>query len=90
MKHSKNWVRELGMRRKEEYIIDKTQPEAGFLKSGVKEPPFKEAHEQVGIGGGHSCVHGSYLDLEVILGVDGEMVMDEDKLGKLYKGLSGL
>ena len=32
----------------EENVVDKTQPEAGFLDSGVKEILFKETHEQVG------------------------------------------
>ena len=41
------------MRPKEENVIDKTQPEAGFLDRGVKEILFKEIHEQVGIGRGH-------------------------------------
>ena len=33
------------MKPKEENIIDKTQPVAGFFESGVKEIPFKETHE---------------------------------------------
>jgi hypothetical protein len=47
-----NWTavevfKELGegvgtMRSKEENVIDKTQPDAGFLQSGVKEILFKE------------------------------------------------
>ena len=40
-----------GQRRK---MSDKTHPEAGFLDSGVKEILFKETHEQVGIGRGHT------------------------------------
>ena len=59
------------MRPKEENGINKTQPETEFLKSGVKEIMFKETHEQVGIGGGHSCAQGDSLCLEVMLGVEG-------------------
>ena len=44
-------------RPKEENVIDETEPEAGFLESGVKEILFKETHEQVSIGGGHLCAH---------------------------------
>jgi hypothetical protein len=77
------------MRPEEENIIDKTQPEAGFLDSGVKEILFKESHEQVGIGRGHTGAHGGFLNLEVMSGVKGEMVVGEDKLGKLVKELSG-
>ena len=71
----------------EENIINKTQPEAGFLNNGVKEILFKESHEQVGIGRGHTCAHGSSLNLEVMSGVKGEMVVGEDKLGELDKEL---
>ena len=42
---------------KEENVVDKTQPESGFLNSGVKEILFKETHEQVGIGRGHTGAH---------------------------------
>ena len=48
---------------KDENFIKKTQPEAGFLVSGVKEILFKETHEQVGIGRGHKGAHGSSLNL---------------------------
>ena len=63
------------MRPMEENFIDKMQSEAGFLENGLKEIPFKDALEQVGIGGGHSCAHGSSLDLEIVLGAKGEMVV---------------
>ena len=53
---------------KEENVIDKTQPEAGFLDSEVKEILFKETHEQVGIGRGHTGAHGGSLNLEVMFG----------------------
>ena len=35
------------------------------------------------------CAHGSSLNLEVMSGVTGEMIVGEDKLGKLDKELSG-
>ena len=61
---------------KKENVIDETQPEAGFLDSGVKEILFKETYEQVSIGEDHLCAHGSSLYLEVmLLGVKGEMVV---------------
>ena len=47
----------------------------------MKEILFKETHEQVCIGRGHACAHGNSLNLEVMLGVKGEMVVGEDKLG---------
>ena len=74
------------VRPKEENVINKTQPEAGFLDSVVKKILFKETHEQVGIGMGH----GNSLNLEVMFGVKGEMVVGEDKLSKLDKELSGM
>jgi hypothetical protein len=77
------------MRPKEENVIDKMQSEARFLESGVKEILFKEIHEQVCIGRAHACAHGGSLNLEVIPGVKGEMVVGEDKIGKLDKELSG-
>ena len=77
------------MRPKEENVINKTQPEAGFLDNRVKEILFKETHEQVGIGRGHTGAHGVSLNLEVISGVKGEMVVCKDKLVKLDKKLSG-
>ena len=77
------------MRPKEENVIDKKQPEAGFLKSRVKEILFEETHEQVCIGRGHTCAHGGSLNLEVMSGVKGEIVVDEGKLGELDKELSG-
>ena len=47
------------------------------------------AHEQISIGGGHMGAHGRAFDLEVMMGVEGEVVMGEDKLGKFDKELSG-
>ena len=61
--------------------------EAGLPKSGMKEVLFKEAYEQVCVGRGHLCTHGSFLDLEVILEVKGEMVVCEDELSILDKEL---
>ena len=65
------------------------QPEAGFFESGVKEILFKETNEQVSLGRGHMCAHGGSLNLEVMSGVKEEVVVGEDKLGKLDKELSG-
>jgi hypothetical protein len=56
------------MRPYEEDAIDKMQPKAAYLKSGMKEILFKEVYEHIGIGGGHVGAH----DLEVMLGVKGE------------------
>ena len=47
------------------------------------------AHEQIGIGGGHMGIHGRAFDLEVMMGVEGEVVVGEDKLGQFDKELSG-
>ena len=47
------------------------------------------AHEQVGIGGGHKGAHGRAFDLEVMMRVEGEVVVVEDKLGQFDKELSG-
>ena len=44
---------------------------------------------QVSIGSGHACAHGGSINLEVMPGVEGEMVVGEDKLGKLDNKLSG-
>jgi hypothetical protein len=55
----------------------------------MKEILFKEFYEWVDIGEGHLSANGSPLDLEVMLGVKGEMVEGEDKLGKLVNELSG-
>jgi len=41
----------------------------------VKEILFKETHEQVGIGRGHTGAHGGSLNLEEMFGVEGEMVV---------------
>ena len=46
------------------------------------------AHEQLGIGGGHTGAHGCAFDLEVMTGVEGEVVVGEDKLGQFDKKLS--
>ena len=70
---------------KEENVVDKTKPAAGFLVSRVKEILFKETHEQAGIGRGHMGVHGGSLNMELMFGVKGEMVVGEDELGKLDK-----
>ena len=56
---------------------------------GVKEFLLKVAHEQISIGGGHMGAHGHAFDLEVMVGVEGEVVMGEDKLVKFDKELSG-
>ena len=55
----------------------------------MKEILFKETHEQVGIGRGHMGAHDGSLNLEVMFGVKGEIVVCEDKLGELDKELSG-
>ena len=47
------------------------------------------AHEQIGIGGGHMGAHGRAFDLEVMVGVEGEVVGCEDKLGQFDKELGG-
>ena len=47
------------------------------------------AHEQIGIGGCHTGAHGLAFDLEVMMGVEGEVVVGEDKLGQFDKELSG-
>ena len=77
------------MRQEEEDVTDEMQPEAGLLESGVKEVLFKEPHEQVSIGTGHLCSHNSSLDLEVMLGVKGEVVVGVDELVKEYSGGRG-
>ena len=46
------------------------------------------AHDKTGIGGGHTGAHGHAFDLEVMMGVEGEVV-GEDKLGQFDKELSG-
>jgi hypothetical protein len=51
---------------------------------------FKEAHDQIDIERGHSFTIGNSLDLEIVLGVEGEVVVDEDKLDEFDKELSGL
>ena len=66
-------------------ILQKIQPNARFLKSRKKEFLFKEIHEQDGVGRDHSSV----LDIEVMLGVKGEMVVGGDNLGEMDKELSG-
>jgi hypothetical protein len=40
----------------------------------------KEVHEQVGMIWGHAGAHVSFHDLKVMLGVEGEVVVDEDEL----------
>ena len=45
----------------------------------MKEVLFKEAHEQVGA---EVCANGSSLDIEVMLEVEGEVVVG-DELGEL-------
>ena len=47
------------------------------------------AHEQVGIGGGHTGAHGCTFDLEEMSGVEGEIVVGKDKLCELEEELSG-
>ena len=82
--------KELGedQRPKEEKPSIKCSQRLGF-ESGMKEILFKETHEQVCIGRGHTFAHCSSLNLEVITGVEGEMVVGENKLDKLDKELSG-
>ena len=54
----------------EEKHINKMQPQAGLLKSRMKESLFKKTHEKFGLGRDHSYDHGSALDLVVMLGVE--------------------
>ena len=57
------------MRSEEEDVIDKMQPEAGLLESGVKEVLFKLMNRLTKKG-----VHGNSLNLEATLGVYGETI----------------
>ena len=47
------------------------------------------AHEQVGIGGGHTGAHGRTFDLEEISGVEGEIVVGKYKFCELEEESSG-
>ena len=47
------------------------------------------SHEQISIRGGHPGAHGRAFNLEVMMGVEGEVVVCEDKLGQFDKELSG-
>ena len=47
------------MRPEKEDVINKTQLEGGLYENGMKYVLFKEAHEQIGVGGCHSCAHDS-------------------------------
>ena len=47
------------------------------------------AHEQISIGGGHLGALGRAFNLEVMMVVEGEVVVCEDKLGQFDKELSG-
>ena len=49
---------------------------------------MKETHEQVGIGRGHMGAHSGSHNQKVMFGVKGEMVVGEEKFGKLDKELS--
>ena len=71
----------------EEYAIDKPQLEVGFKELGIKEILLKVAHEQVGIGRGHMGAHVRALELEEIMGIEGKIVVGEDKMGELEKEL---
>ena len=50
-----------------EDIVDKMQPEIGILKRGMKELLYMEVHD---------------LDLEVMLGLEGEVILSEKELGE--------
>ena len=47
------------------------------------------AHEQVGIEGGYMGAHGYAFNVEILMGVQGEVVVGEGKLSELDKELSG-
>ena len=57
--------------------------------SRAEEVLFKEAHEEVGIGKDHSYAYGNSLDLQVMLEVEGEVIVGEGELGELHKKLNG-
>ena len=46
-------------------------------------------HEEVGIARGHWYAYSSFLDLEVMLRIEGKVIVGEDKLDELDKELSG-
>ena len=73
MRNSRNWVMELGpTRQKRKMSSINCSQRLGLSKSGMK-----EVHEQVGIGMGHAGAKSGSLDLEVMLGVKGEVVASE-------------
>ena len=51
----------------------------------MKEILFKETHEQVGIGRGHTGTHGCALNLKVMEEVEGEVVVGKDELSEGYE-----
>ena len=65
-------------------IFTSFEPESGLLESGRK-----KVHLQVGLGRGYLWAHGSSLDLEVMLGVKGKVVVGGGELGELDKELIG-
>ena len=60
----------------------------GF-ESRMREVLFKEAHEGVGVGRGHSCAHGSSFNLKVILGVKREVVVRMNCLSWIRNWVDG-
>ena len=52
----------------------------------IKEILLKIAHEQDVVMGAHGCA----FVLDIVTGVKGEVVVGEDKLGKLDKELNGM
>ena len=52
------------MKPKKETVIDEMQPATVLLESGVKEILFKEAHEHVSIGRGHSIANDCCFTLK--------------------------
>ena len=59
-------------------IIHVSPPDEGLDAGIVQKPSFKLSHEEVGIGGGHSCAHCCAVDVEVVLFSKEECILVQD------------
>ena len=72
----------------QEYVFNKPEPKVRFRVLCVQEV-LQRSHEEISIGGGYSGTHGCALNLKVIEGVEGELVVDKDEVGEGYEETRG-
>jgi hypothetical protein len=69
--------------------INKPEPKVRFRVFWIQEVLLHGSREEISIGGGHPGTHGCSLNLKVMEGVEGEVVVGKDEVDEGYEEIRG-